>query len=150
METDNDANAVVIFVHGSPGSLDAFIHFLTDSILLQRAVLVSVDRPGFGQSNFGVAEPSLHQQGELLMPLLNRYKKENKSIFLVGHSLGGPLIARMAIDHPDLVDDSYWWRLQSTPTWNRTKHGFALLCRRRCSVGYCRVRCARATTRSII
>ena len=37
------------------------------------------------------------------MPLL----KENKAgrpLILVGHSLGGPLIALMAIEHPDLVD----------------------------------------------
>jgi len=94
---------LVVFVHGSPGSLSAFIDFMSDSLLLQKAMLISVDRPGFGASNFGHAEPSLQKQAALLKPMLEEYK-ENRPIILVGHSLGGPLIARMAMDYPELVD----------------------------------------------
>jgi pimeloyl-ACP methyl ester carboxylesterase len=94
---------LVLFIHGSPGSLEAFIHFLADSTLLQHAFLVTTDRPGFGYSNFGNAEPSLEKQAEALKPILLKYKS-NKPVILVGHSLGGPLIARMAIDYPELVD----------------------------------------------
>jgi pimeloyl-ACP methyl ester carboxylesterase len=94
---------LVLFVHGSPGSLSAFIDFLADSILIKKALLISADRPGFGYSNFGNAEPSLKKQGETLKPILEKYK-HNRPIVLVGHSLGGPLIARMAVDYPELVD----------------------------------------------
>ncbi|MEQ8425900.1 MAG: alpha/beta hydrolase, partial [Cyclobacteriaceae bacterium] len=94
---------LVLFVHGSPGSLSAFIHFLSDSTLLEKAQLISVDRPGFGASNFGYAEPSLESQAALLKPILEKYK-DNRPITLVGHSLGGPVIARMAMDYPELVD----------------------------------------------
>lgn len=94
---------LVVFVHGSPGSLSAFIDFMTDSLLLQKAMLISVDRPGFGSSNFGHAEPSLQKQAAMLKPMLEEYK-ENRPIILVGHSLGGPLIARMAMDYPELID----------------------------------------------
>lgn len=94
---------VIIFVHGSPGSLSAFIDFMADSTLLKRAQLITVDRPGFGASNFGYAEPSLQKQASLLKPILEEYKND-RPIILVGHSLGGPLIARMAIDYPELVD----------------------------------------------
>ena len=94
---------VVLFVHGSPGSLSAFIDFLADTTLLHRAFLITADRPGFGYSNFGLAEPSLHKQAIALKPVLEKYHN-NRPIILVGHSLGGPLIARMAIDYPDLVD----------------------------------------------
>ncbi len=94
---------LVIFVHGSPGSLSAFIDFMADSMLLSRAQLVTVDRPGFGHSNFGNAEPSLQQQGALLRPILEDHKNK-RPIILVGHSLGGPLIARMAMDFPELID----------------------------------------------
>ena len=99
----NNGGAAVLFVHGSPGSLSAFIHFLSDTILANRALLVSADRPGFGYSNFGLAEPSLEKQAETLKPILEKYKN-NRPMVLVGHSLGGPLIARMAADYPDLVD----------------------------------------------
>lgn len=94
---------LVVFVHGSPGSLSAFIDFLADTVLLKRALLLTTDRPGFGYSNFGVAEPSLAAQATLLKPILEKYKK-NRPVILVGHSLGGPVVARMAIDYPELVD----------------------------------------------
>lgn len=97
------ARPLVLFIHGSPGSLSAFIGFLTDSILLQNCFMITTDRPGFGYSNFGNAEPSLIKQGEILKPILDKYS-DKKPVILVGHSLGGPLIARMAIDYPDLVD----------------------------------------------
>jgi pimeloyl-ACP methyl ester carboxylesterase len=99
----NDTHPLVLFVHGSPGSLSAFIHFLADSVLVQQAFLVTTDRPGFGHSNFGVAEPSLHKQAMALKPILDKYRA-NRPIILVGHSLGGPLIARMAMEYPELVD----------------------------------------------
>lgn len=94
---------LVLFVHGSPGSLSAFIHFLADTLLLEKVQLVAVDRPGFGFSNFGYAEPSLEKQAALLKPILEKYKNGSPTI-LVGHSLGGPVIARMAMDYPDLID----------------------------------------------
>jgi pimeloyl-ACP methyl ester carboxylesterase len=94
---------LVVFVHGSPGSLSAFIDFLGDSSLLHQAQLISIDRPGFGYANFGNAEPSLQKQADLLKSVVEK-NKNNRPVFLVGHSLGGPLIARVAIDSPDLVD----------------------------------------------
>ena len=103
VHTGNENKPVTIFVHGSPGSLSAFIHFLTDTVLLKQTQLITVDRPGFGSSNFGDAEPSLEKQASLLKPLLEKYWNA-RPIILVGHSLGGPVIARMAMDFPELVD----------------------------------------------
>lgn len=103
LKAGSENKPLIIFIHGSPGSLSAFIDYLADSTLLAQALLISVDRPGFGASDFGYAEPSLKKQAELLKPILVEHKK-NRPILLVGHSLGGPLIARMAIDYPELVD----------------------------------------------
>jgi pimeloyl-ACP methyl ester carboxylesterase len=94
---------VVLFVHGSPGSLSAFIRYLADSTLLPNAFLITTDRPGFGYSNFGVGEPSLEKQAKILQPLLVKYKKD-RPLILVGHSLGGPLIAKMSMEYPNLID----------------------------------------------
>ena len=99
----NDSLPLVVFVHGSPGSLSAFIDFMDDTVLLEKTRMISVDRPGFGSSNFGHAEPSLEKQSAELKPILEKHKT-NRPVYLVGHSLGGPLIARMAIDYPELVD----------------------------------------------
>jgi pimeloyl-ACP methyl ester carboxylesterase len=101
--TGDDDKPLVIFVHGSPGSLSAFIDFMGDSLLLSQAQLISVDRPGFGHANFGNAEPSLQKQAAVLKSVIDK-NKSNRPVFLVGHSLGGPLIARVAMDYPALVD----------------------------------------------
>ena len=103
LEVGDSALPLVVFVHGSPGSLSAFIDFMADTALLAKAQLVTVDRPGFGASNFGYAEPSLQKQADLLKPILESHKHQ-RPVILVGHSLGGPLIARMAMDYPELVD----------------------------------------------
>ncbi len=103
LSVGNDTLPLVIFIHGSPGSLSAFIDFLADTALLKKAKLVSVDRPGFGESNFGHGERSVKRQAAVLKPILERHKG-NRPIVLVGHSLGGPVIARMAMDYPELVD----------------------------------------------
>ena len=103
VKAGDESKPLILFVHGSPGSLSAFIHFLADTSLLKRDLLITTDRPGFGYSNFGTGEGSLERQALVLKPILEEYKK-NRPIILVGHSLGGPLIARMAIDYPELVD----------------------------------------------
>jgi pimeloyl-ACP methyl ester carboxylesterase len=102
-QAGDTSHPLVLFVHGSPGSLSAFLHFLGDSLLLQHGLLITTDRPGFGYSNFGLAEPSLYKQAEALKPILQKFQ-QNRPIILIGHSLGGPLIAKMAIDFPELVD----------------------------------------------
>ncbi len=104
LEVGDSTLPLVVFVHGSPGSLSAFIDFMADTALLAKAQLVTVDRPGFGASNFGYAEPSLQKQAELLRPIIELHKHQ-RPIILVGHSLGGPLIARMAMDYPELIDE---------------------------------------------
>jgi pimeloyl-ACP methyl ester carboxylesterase len=102
VKSGNESKPLVLFIHGSPGSLSAFIHFLTDTALLPNALLISTDRPGFGYSNFGNGEMSLQTQAAILKPILDEYHADRK-IILVGHSLGGPLICRMAMDYPNLV-----------------------------------------------
>jgi pimeloyl-ACP methyl ester carboxylesterase len=103
LTSGSDSLPLVIFVHGSPGSLSAFIDFMDDTVLLEKTQMISVDRPGFGASNFGYAEPSLKRQCEEIKPILDKHKN-NRPVYLVGHSLGGPIIARMAMDYPELVD----------------------------------------------
>jgi pimeloyl-ACP methyl ester carboxylesterase len=93
---------LVVFVHGSPGSWDAFIGFMDDADLLARARLVSVDRPGFGRSGRHRPEPSLIHQAGMLEPILEADTSGRPAI-LIGHSMGGPIIARAAMDFPERV-----------------------------------------------
>ncbi len=99
VETGNPLNPTLFFIHGSPGSWDAYQNYLKDSLLLNKFRMIAIDRPGFGFSNFGKAE-NLGTQSYLIEELINKIKNHN-SIFLVGHSLGGPIIVKMATNKPD-------------------------------------------------
>ena len=85
----------MIFVHGSPGSLDAHLEYMVDSALLHQVDLVTYDRPGFGHSGFGKALPSLTMQTEFLIALMNTLGYEK--YYLAGHSYGGPIIVQAAM-----------------------------------------------------
>jgi pimeloyl-ACP methyl ester carboxylesterase len=99
-QVGDTSKPLVIFVHGSPGSSDAFLDFLADTTLSEICQMISVDRPGFGASS-GKGETSLARQSEVLKPIVEKYA--GKKIVLVGHSLGGPVIARMAMDYEELL-----------------------------------------------
>lgn len=104
-EAGYDSLPVAFFVHGSPGSWSAFVDFMKDSLLLTQVKIVAVDRPGFGYTDFGNGVKSLEKQSEYLKPLVEKYRKNGNKMILIGHSLGGPLIARMAMDYPQLIDN---------------------------------------------
>jgi pimeloyl-ACP methyl ester carboxylesterase len=96
-----DSLPLVMLVHGSPGASDAYLDYLSDSILSQKARLVAIDRPGFGYTaGFGKPEPSLERQAAAVQAITNKLAP-NQKVILVGHSLGGPVIARFAVDFPE-------------------------------------------------
>lgn len=97
-----DSLPMVIFFHGAPGSWSAFMAYMKDEDLTNNFRIVAVDRPGYGYSDFGQEEVSLKKQADLFLPLLDLNKSPEKPL-LAGHSLGGPVIARMAMDFPKKV-----------------------------------------------
>ena len=109
----------VIFVHGTPGNADDYADYLVDAI--PDMEVVAVDRLGFGRSfpgEHGAGQKiapgsgvrpratgvvaSFREQAESIAPLL--VKQNGRWPILVGHSLGGPIVARIAADYPDKVD----------------------------------------------
>ena len=93
--------ARVLFVHGSPGTWDGWKGYLGDPTLRAAARLLAADRLGFGGSERGRAVPSLAEQAASLAAVLEA--EPGPPAIVVGHSLGGPIAARLAMDRPDLV-----------------------------------------------
>ena len=91
---------LILFIHGSPGSWDAFSKYLEDSELQNEAVLVSVDRHGYGGSMRGLPELSIGNHAGYIKPILDRY---NLPTVVVGHSYGGPVALRLAMDYPERI-----------------------------------------------
>ncbi|MEO9870074.1 alpha/beta fold hydrolase [Ekhidna sp.] len=96
--TEQGKELLITFVHGSPGSWNAFIDFFKADSLLNNADILSVDRAGFGDSDYGNAESSLKKQAFQINEVIKKFPQ--KRILLIGHSLGGPVVARMAMDYP--------------------------------------------------
>jgi pimeloyl-ACP methyl ester carboxylesterase len=88
----------VILVHGTPGGADGWIdHVLRPSVDME---VLALDRPGFGRSGPATAMPRLADQAAAVAALL---PADGTPAVLLGHSLGGPVVARVAADHPTRV-----------------------------------------------
>jgi pimeloyl-ACP methyl ester carboxylesterase len=101
-KTGNDTLPTLFFVHGSPGSWNAFEAYMQDKELLAKYRMISVDRPGFGYSNFNKAQ-NLQEQSKLITPVI-KLLQNDKPMYAAGHSLGGPMIVKLQIDNPGLFD----------------------------------------------
>ncbi len=99
IETGNPNATTLFFVHGSPGSWDAYKEYLKDSLLLSKYRMIAIDRIGFGYSNFGKGE-NLKTQTYILEKF-TKLTANGQPIYLVGHSLGGPTIVQMAVEKPN-------------------------------------------------
>ena len=122
---------LAVFVHGSPGASDNFQDNLYDTVLRAHYEMISVDRPGFGHSDFGKSMPALKDQAAFIAGLLDSF--QNRKIVLVGHSYGGPVIVRMAADFPDKIaallivagsvdpalEPKEWWRKPANTTFGK-------------------------------
>lgn len=94
-----DTLPTLFFIHGSPGSWDAFKGYMMDTALLAHFRMVSIDRPGFGYSNFGSA---MHLAAQAVaMNKVIQKENNNKPVHLIGHSIGGPVIVQLAQNYPN-------------------------------------------------
>lgn len=98
-KTGADTLPTLFFIHGSPGSWDAFKGYMMDSALLLHFRIISIDRPGFGNSDFGTAY-HLEDQAQMINTIIQE-ENNHKPFHLIGHSIGGPVIVQLAQDHPD-------------------------------------------------
>jgi pimeloyl-ACP methyl ester carboxylesterase len=87
-----------VLVHGTPGSASGWADYLVSP--LPGVEVLALDRPGFGNSDPAGALPSLNDQAAAVAALL---PNDGRRVVLLGHSLGGPIVARVALQHPKQV-----------------------------------------------
>ncbi len=88
----------LILVHGTPGSARSWADYLLSPPAGME--VLALDRPGFGESGPDGAMPGLAEQAAAVLALL---PTDGRPVVLLGHSLGGPIVARVAADHPQRV-----------------------------------------------
>jgi len=100
-QTGSDTAQTLLFVHGSPGSWSAFENYLKNKALQARYRIISVDRPGFGYSDFGDAK-NLSEQANMIALFMDKINN-HRPITIVGHSLGGPLVVKLTALRPQYI-----------------------------------------------
>jgi pimeloyl-ACP methyl ester carboxylesterase len=99
IEAGDPAGRLVVFVHGTPGDAEAWADYLMTAP--QGYHYIAIDRPGFGRSGPDDAVTSLPEQAAAIAAIIRA--NGAKPAVLVGHSLGGPIVAQAAADDPDLI-----------------------------------------------
>ncbi len=98
LEAGNRRGPQLILVHGTPGSASGWADYLLDPP--PGVHVLALDRPGFGESGPPGAMPHLADQAAAVHALMAR---DGRPIVLLGHSLGGPVVAQVAAEHPGQV-----------------------------------------------
>ncbi len=101
-EAGDPGAPLVFLLHGTPGSSRAFTHLLGNERLLAARHLIAVDRPGFGASSELPLAQSFADQVSLLDAALERNRSGQRAV-VAGHSLGGSIAYRVAVDRPNDV-----------------------------------------------
>ena len=120
----------LFFIHGSPGSWGAFSTYLKDHDLATKFQMVSVDRPGFGYSEFGHVLP-FYEEAEILADLLKKFQNGHP-IYVIGHSLGGPYTVQVAYLDSTIVTGIVLLAASVDPSqeqpekWRKVFHQFPL------------------------
>ncbi|MBL4850833.1 MAG: alpha/beta hydrolase [Gammaproteobacteria bacterium] len=101
--------AIVIWVHGTPGSWTDGAYLTRNEGFLSQVKVVMVERPGWGESQFQQGSrpvTSFKEIGRLMQPLLRQLNKTYPGVplVLVGFSWGGSVVPSIALDYPNLVD----------------------------------------------
>ena len=105
----NPETGIAIWIHGTPGGWSDIARLFDAPEFNRQIMLVSIDRPGWGQSQYQ-SDPRIvtgfSEQGRLIAPLLKQLKDEypDKPLLLAGHSWGGSLVPAIALDYPEYVD----------------------------------------------
>ena len=102
LEHGNASGPVVLMIHGASANAREFSWTLAPRLADSHRVLM-MDRPGHGHSERLEGAHQLRVQAAQAAGVLNALAPGEKAI-IVGHSFGGAVSLRLALDHPDLVD----------------------------------------------
>lgn len=102
--TGSDTLPMLLLIHGAPGAWWGYMNMLDDTLLQKKFHIVSVDRPGYGNSWLKRRKPvsSIEKQAQCLLSVFELNHSKEPAIVL-GRSYGAPIAAAMAAMRPEEV-----------------------------------------------
>ena len=97
LENGDPSGVLFVLVHGTPGAATGWADYIETPP--DNSHVLAIDRLGFGKSTSSKSFPNLKDQVDAIYQIT----KDKKQIILVGHSLGGPVVAQYAAQYPDQV-----------------------------------------------
>src|SRR5580658_1990959 len=73
----DNPEATLLFIHGAPSSMSYWKAYLADSVLLSRATMYAVDRPGYGYSGLADPLPDISAQAAIISKILQSASGES-------------------------------------------------------------------------
>jgi pimeloyl-ACP methyl ester carboxylesterase len=101
--SQSDTLPLLVLLHGAPGAWYGYMNLMDDSLLQSRYKIISIDRVGYGKSNYGRAELSTTLQGLIVKAVIDASNTSGKPITLLGRSYGAPIAAKYALYKPSIV-----------------------------------------------
>ena len=97
-----DSGPAVLMIHGASANAREFTGTLAPRLSADHRILMA-DRPGHGYSERADGSESLAVQARQMAGVI-RSMTPGEKVVVVGHSFGGAVALRVALDYPDLVD----------------------------------------------
>lgn len=98
LENGNHKGQLYVMVHGTPGSSSGWADYVANPP--PNSKVIAIDRLGFGNSTTTKSFPKLKDHVAAICQIIPPGETD---IVLVGHSLGGPIVAQYAAEHPDQI-----------------------------------------------
>ncbi len=106
VSSGGDGQPIIVAIHGTPGGWGAWSDLMMLPEIKSDFKLLAIDRPGWGKSTSDQIKvlPAFEDQANIIASWLKPIvEREQQPVILLGHSWGGPVIAQLAIDYPELV-----------------------------------------------
>lgn len=97
-----DTSPLLVLIHGAPGSSLHFVDFLKNKLITDHYSVLIVDRPGYGNSEYGTYF-SIRDQSDILIELIQSLTRGDQDVFVAGHSYGGTIAAAIASLRPSFL-----------------------------------------------
>ena len=94
-----DAGSPIVLVHGFTGNLNNWL--FSHATLAEERTVYALDLPGHGSSSKDVGDGSIETLSSVLCDWMDAL--DLPVVHLVGHSLGGGIVLKTALRHPDRI-----------------------------------------------